>query len=101
MRQGTPLKHGTIVRMVPEQGFGFIRSDKGHEYFFHRSALNATRFDDLGPGTTVEFRIGEDAGDRPDEGPRAVFVRLAGAEEPAVDPPLEAVDHPMPEHPAQ
>jgi cold shock CspA family protein len=98
MRHGTPLKHGTIVRMVPEQGFGFVRSDEGHEYFFHRGALNATRFDDLAPGTTVEFRIGEEAGDRADEGLRAVFVRLAGAAEPAVDLPLEAVDHPMPEH---
>jgi cold shock CspA family protein len=84
--------------MVPEKGFGFIRSDEGYDYFFHRSALNATRFNDLAPVTTVEFRIGREPGDRPDEGPRAIYVRLADAEEPAVDPPLEAVDHPMPEH---
>lgn len=96
MERLTPLKHGTIVRMVPERGFGFIRSDEGHEYFFHRSALNATRYEDLAPGTTVEFRIGEGEGDRTDEGPRATFVRLSAAEEPTVDPPLEVVDHPMP-----
>lgn len=96
MERATPLKHGTIVRMVPERGFGFVRSDEGYEYFFHRSALNATRYEDLAPGIAVVFRIGEEEGDREDERPRAVYLRLAGAAEPAVDPPLEVVDHPMP-----
>ena len=88
--------HGTIARMVPEQGFGFIEGDDGHEYFFHRTALNATDFEDLAPGTPVYFRIGREEGDRPDEGPRAVFVRMSPAAEPAVDPPLDQVDHPSP-----
>src|SRR5438105_2803149 len=69
--------HGTIARMAPEEGFGFIDGDDGHEYFFHRTALNATRFEDLAPGTPVQFRIGREEGDRPDEGQRAIFVRMA------------------------
>lgn len=101
MRNGTPpLKHGTIVRMVPEQGFGFIRSDEGHEYFFHRTALNATRFEDIAPGTPVEFRIGREEGDRPDEGPRATFVRMAPAAEPAIDSPLTQVGDSPPATPS-
>ncbi len=88
--------HGTIARMVPEEGFGFIDGDDGHEYFFHRSALNATRFEDLAPGAPVYFRVGQETGDRPNEGPRAVFVRMTDAAEPAVDSPLEQVDHPSP-----
>ena len=92
MRNGTPpLKHGTIVRMTPEQGFGFIRSDEGHEYFFHRTALNATRFEDIALGTPVDFRIGREAGDESDEGPRATFVRMSAAAEPAVDSPLAQI----------
>lgn len=88
--------HGTIARMVPEQGFGFIDGDDGHEYFFHRMSLNATRFEDLAPGTPVDFRIGREEGDLPEEGLRATFVRMSPAAEPAVDPPLDLVDHPTP-----
>jgi cold shock CspA family protein len=86
--------HGTIARMAPAEGFGFIDGDDGHEYFFHRTALNATRFEDLAPGVAVDFRIGRGEGDRPDEGPRAIFVRLADAAEPAVDPPMDQIDEP-------
>jgi cold shock CspA family protein len=79
--------HGTIARLVPERGFGFIRADDGHEFFFHRNALHATRFEDLAPGTAVDFQVGREEGDRPDEGPRAVSVHLAADALPAVDPP--------------
>jgi cold shock CspA family protein len=82
--------------MVPEEGFGFIDGDDGHEYFFHRSALNATRFEDLAPGVPVFFRIGHEEGDRPGEGLRAVFVRMTDAAEPTVDPPFDQIDQPPP-----
>jgi cold shock CspA family protein len=79
--------HGMIERLSPERGFGFIRADDGREFFFHRSALHATRFEDLAPGTAVDFQIGHEKGDRPDEGPRAVSVHMAADALPAVDPP--------------
>ena len=78
---------GTIARLLPERGFGFIRADDGQEYFFHRNALHGTRFEDLAPGTAVEFQLGRDPGDRDDEGPRAVSVHLGAGVLPAVDPP--------------
>ena len=77
---------GTVDRIVPEQGFGFIVSDNGQELFFHRNALQATDFEELAPGTPVEFEVRrEREGDEPGEHPRAVSVRLAEGAMPAVD----------------
>lgn len=78
--------HGTITRISPERGFGFISPDEeGGEVFFHRSALHGVEFEELAAGVTVEFRLGREEGDRPDEGLRAVDVRLADDAIPAVD----------------
>ena len=78
--------HGSIASITPERGFGFIAADDdGGEYFFHRSALHGVEFEELAPGVTVEFTLGHEQGDRPDEGPRAVDVRLADDAIPAVD----------------
>ena len=83
-------RQGTVARLVPDRGFGFIAADDGEEFFFHRNALQGLRFEELVPGTGVVFHVGRDPGDRPDEGPRAVSVRLAGGALPAVEKPLEA-----------
>jgi CspA family cold shock protein len=77
--------HGTVDRLIPERGFGFIADDEGGEYLFHRPALQATALDDLAPGTPVTFAVGADPSDLPDEHPRAVSVRLADDALPAVD----------------
>ena len=77
--------HGTIARLSPEGGFGFITADDGQELFFHRSALQATDFEELAPGVAVEFEVGHEEGDRPGEDPRAVSVRLAEEAAPAAD----------------
>lgn len=77
---------GTIARIMADRGFGFIEAEDGQEFFFHRSALNATDFGELAPGVPVEFEVSnETPGDRPDEGPRAVNVHLAPGATPAVD----------------
>jgi cold shock protein len=76
---------GTIADISPERGFGFIAAPDGGEYFFHRSALQATEFEELAPGIEVEFEVNRESGDRPNEGPRAVNVRLADEAIPAVD----------------
>ena len=31
---------GQIARILPEKGFGFIRTTDGQEYFFHRSEID-------------------------------------------------------------
>ena len=77
---------GTVARIVAEQGFGFIEGEDGQEFFFHRSALNATDFGELAPGSPVEFEVRNDTpGDQPNEDPRAVNVHLAPGATPAVD----------------
>jgi len=68
---------GTIARIVPERGFGFITDQDGREYFFHRGALMGVDFEDLAPGVGVEFAARPpEAGDEHGEHPRAVSIRL-------------------------
>ncbi len=77
--------HGTVARISPERGFGFIEATDGREFFFHRSALHGVEFEELAPGVGVEFEVGHEPGDEVGEGPRATSVRLADDAIPAVD----------------
>ena len=61
---------GTIKR-ITDKGFGFIAANDGTEYFFHQSACQGTRFDDLREGQEVTF----DRGQGP-KGPRGENVRV-------------------------
>jgi CspA family cold shock protein len=63
--------NGTIKRLVSDKGFGFILADDGNEYFFHNSACNNTRFDDLREGQSVTFERGQGP-----KGPRGENVKL-------------------------
>ncbi len=63
------MPSGTIKRIVREKGFGFIRSDNGEEFFFHRSSIEGD-FDRLSEGQAVTFE------EEPSpKGPRAGHVR--------------------------
>jgi CspA family cold shock protein len=64
--------NGTIKRLVSDKGFGFILASDGNEYFFHSSALQDSRFDQLREGQPVTFERGQGP-----KGPRAEAVRLA------------------------
>jgi cold shock protein len=55
------MLEGTI-RKLADRGFGFIRSDLGHDLFFHMSAVVATTFEELREGQRVTFTEGD--GDR-------------------------------------
>ena len=70
---------GTVDRVVPDEGFGFIIGPNGEEYFFHRTGLKGAEWEEIGPGSQVNFQIGEDPGDRRDEHLRAVDVFLPTA----------------------
>jgi CspA family cold shock protein len=77
---------GTVDRVVPAQGFGFIRTDDGQEFFFHRSALKGVEFEELAPGSAVVFEVqNHEPGDERGEHPRAVNVNLAPDAVPAED----------------
>ncbi len=64
--------NGTIKRLVSDKGFGFILADDGNEYFFHNSACQGTRFDELREGQAVSFEKGQGP-----KGPRGENVRVA------------------------
>lgn len=66
------VRMGSVVRMVGDRGFGFLRDDRtGKEYFFHKTAVLPTRdqFDSLRVGSVVRFEL-----DPESEKPRAATV---------------------------
>ena len=64
---------GSIVRLVRDRGFGFIRTDNGQEVFFHATGVTGnTPFDNLQEGQTVSFEKQQDTRGR---GERAVNVQ--------------------------
>jgi len=60
------------IKKLTDRGFGFIAMDGGEELFFHMSACEGCRFDDLREGQDVTFNVGQG-----DKGPRAENVKLA------------------------
>jgi len=46
---------GTIVRIMTDKGFGFIRGEDNIDYFFHRSALKNVSLEMLQIGQEVTF----------------------------------------------
>lgn len=63
-----PLR-GKVVRIVADQGYGFIESTDGRELYFSRENVVHPSFESLVPGVTVQF-IEEAAA----EGPQAKRV---------------------------
>jgi len=64
------MQSGTIKKLVPDRGFGFITAEDGKDYFFHRSAT--PEFDSLAGGEQVTFEI-----EASPKGPRAGKVQVA------------------------
>lgn len=67
---GSP--QGQVLRLFPEEGFGFIESAEGHEIYFHRNAV-LDGFENLRVGS--EVRYAEEQGV---EGPQASTVGRVG-----------------------
>ena len=63
---------GTVVRIIRNRGFGFLKQEDGTEVFFHRTSLQGVDFDTLTEGQALEFDI-----EQGDKGPRAANVRKA------------------------
>ena len=66
------MPKGTIRRLVRDRGFGFVRTERGEDLFFHRNELQGVEFASLREGQQVEFEVAQ----APD-GSCAVKVRLA------------------------
>lgn len=66
---GDPMSEGTIKRLT-DKGFGFIETGRGQDLFFHMSAVEGVRFEDLQQGQKVSFNEGQGP-----KGPRAENVK--------------------------
>ncbi len=78
-KSGYRVKHhpatlyGAIDRLVPEEGFGFIRDNDGREFFFRRESVTSeTDWQSLAVGTKVRFDENEG-----EQGPHASVVSVA------------------------
>jgi cold shock protein len=65
-----PMAEGTIKRLT-DKGFGFIETGTGKDLFFHMSACEGVRFEELQQGQKVSFTEGQGP-----KGPRAENVKL-------------------------
>lgn len=65
--------HGTVARLMPDEGYGFISTPDGREFFFSREGMAAdSEWDMLAAG--CEVRFAEHDGEK---GPYASAVALA------------------------
>lgn len=64
-----PRDTGVIVRLAPEQDFGFIETTNGREIYFHRNSVLGKGFESLEVGSQVGFV--EETGE---QGPQASTV---------------------------
>jgi cold shock CspA family protein len=64
---------GTIVRWLPDKGFGFIQDPQGTQYFFHRSSVRdiSSASTEVHQNQAVSFVPGNSP-----KGPRAEDVLL-------------------------
>ena len=55
------MASGTIVRIVRDRGFGFIKEENGNELFVHATGVTgSTPFDSLQEGQQVTYEKGKD-----------------------------------------
>ena len=50
-----PVLHGTVTRVVADEGFGFIETGDGREFYFSRDNVVHPVFEHLQPGMPVQF----------------------------------------------
>lgn len=67
---------GQVVRLFPEQSYGFVEVRGSPDLYFTRNAVVGGDFDDLEPGTLVHVTIATTEGPM---GPQASSVRLLDA----------------------
>jgi CspA family cold shock protein len=70
--QGRNQMSEGVIKRLTDKGFGFIDAGGGKDLFFHRSAVEGARFEDLREGQRVSFNEGQGP-----KGPRAENVKPA------------------------
>lgn len=69
--QSEEQPHGIVVRLFEEDGYGFIKTEDGREFYMHENAVLNNAFDDLQIGSEVRFVAREG-----DQGPQASTVQI-------------------------
>ncbi len=67
------MSKGVIRRLIRDRVFGFIKTERGEDIFFHRSQLQGIDYNSLREGQQVEFEVGQGRDGRL----HAIRVRLA------------------------
>lgn len=65
------VQEGVVQEILPEKGFGFLKTDDGREIYFNQSSVLESHFPQLRIGSKVKFA--EEAGEK---GPQASTVKL-------------------------
>ncbi len=73
VKRHAPPDHGAISRLLPEEGYGFIRTADGSEIYFQRHGVLEGGFEALKEGMKVRFVLEE-----AEKGPNAKSVRPVG-----------------------
>ncbi len=64
------MAEGVIKKKLADKGFGFIDIGGGKDFFFHHSAVEGVRFEDLQEGQRVSFTEAQSP-----KGPRAEKIK--------------------------
>jgi cold shock CspA family protein/ribosome-associated translation inhibitor RaiA len=67
--------HGKVVRLFPQDGYGFVETSEGLDVYFHENCVVGTPFDKLSLGDEVRVEL---APDESEKGPQASTVRQLG-----------------------
>ena len=71
------MLYGTVRKLVPERGFGFILPDRGPDIYFHASSVEEGKFDFIQPDQAVMYElVPRDREAKVEEKPRAAKVKL-------------------------
>ncbi len=75
MKSHETPNHGRVVKLFPEEGYGFIETASGEEVYFHRNSVVNEHFGKLKEGdeVRVEFAV-----DESEKGPQATTVKPIG-----------------------
>lgn len=85
-----PEERALVVRLFPEDGYGFLKSPvDAEEYYFHRNSVLHNDFDRLTPGTEVRFEPEEG-----EEGPQASTVQVVNKPGVRATPGEEEIEPP-------